>query len=299
MTSAPSDLLALRSTVIQKTGLSGNSVGVVGDGIHQRTGGYHEGHSVLVSIGRFHGPATAHVGAAAEDYSARIARDRSGLTDHASAMDIGCDWPNGGRAAWLRFNNALYAELRDHPERLPALRGANLTLDGTSRKRYDTAHRDQGLIPSTDSVTIHTHMEFWRDTEGRRQATLDRIAQLITAAVSGTDQGGPVASGDTADFAASHVPGVGGSHIALGNLLVDTAAIKATLTAIAAKVDIDPAELDAIKAAAQSGAHDAVTASIDELVAKFIAALPSDLGDEVAAKAEAALRSVFADAGTA
>src|SRR5689334_21277151 len=109
MTIAPADLLALRTTVLSLTGLSGDAVGIVGDGAHQKTGGYHEGHDVLTAIGRYHPPATSHTGSSTEDYSCRLLRDRRGLTVEASAMDIGYQWPHGGSAAWLRFNNALVA----------------------------------------------------------------------------------------------------------------------------------------------------------------------------------------------
>ena len=111
MTNAPADLLALRATVQRLTGLADPAdVGIVGDGLHARTGGYHEGRDVLAAIGGYHPGAAA--GSLSEDYSARLARDRVGLTDDASAMDIGAAWPHGGRAAWLRFNNALAAALR-------------------------------------------------------------------------------------------------------------------------------------------------------------------------------------------
>lgn len=183
MTSAPADLLAFRITVRNVTGLGAVDVGIVGDGAHQRTGGYHEGRDVLVSIGRYHAPASANVGSSGEDYSARAARDRNGLTNSASGSDVGSAWPNGGRAAWLRWNNLLYQEMRDRPGNLPALRAINVCLDGSTKHRFDQAHRGDGLISSTDTVDTHTHLEFWRDTEGNRNATFDRIVQLMHAAV--------------------------------------------------------------------------------------------------------------------
>lgn len=186
MSSAPADLLQFRTDVRNATGLGPVDVGIVGDGAHQRTGGYHEGADVLRSIGRFHAPASANVGSGGEDYSARQARDRSGLTDSASGTDVGSQWPNGGRVAWLRWNNLLYLEMRDRPQNLPALRAVNICLDGRTKLRYDQLHRGQGLIPSTDTVDSHTHLELWRDTEGRRQPTLDRLVALMRAAVTGT-----------------------------------------------------------------------------------------------------------------
>lgn len=194
MTNAPSDLLAHRSVMAGITGLTNPAdIGIVGDGAHQRTGGYHEGKDVLVSIGRYHPPASSHVGAAGEDYSARLARDRNGLTLSASAVDYGDNWPHGGREAWLRFNNALVAALHANVPALAAVRAVNYSPDGIQRLRTD---RQSGwsVITSTDQVTIHTHAEYYRDTEGHRQATLDYVANLARAAVNPTPVRPPTAT---------------------------------------------------------------------------------------------------------
>jgi hypothetical protein len=63
---------------------------------------------------------------------------------------------------------------------------------------------------------------------------------------------------------------------------------------IATKVDIDPAELDAIKQAAQEGAHAGALASVDAFVAAVVAKLPRNGLTE--ADVETAVRAVFADA---
>lgn len=185
MTVAPPDLLATRAQLQTVTGLGPTDLGIVGDGAHQRTGGYHEGKGVLISIGRYHPPASAHVGSSAEDYSARLLRDREGLTENASALDIGADWPHGGRAAWLRFNNLLVQLLPTDPT-LAAVRAINYSPDGTSKKRMD---RQAGwaAVPSTDTVTTHTHVEFYRDLDGRRGPTLVRIVQLAQQAITGQE----------------------------------------------------------------------------------------------------------------
>lgn len=195
MTTTPADLLGHRSRVMAKTGLRAVEVGIPGDDEHATTGGYHIGKDGLVRIGRFHPPPTSRVGSSTEDYSARQLRDRVGLTNAASAVDYGDDWPRGGRQAWIRFNNLLYEEMRDRPGNLPALRAINFSRDGRERKRYDQNNRSQGVINSTDTVTNHSHAEFWRDTEGTpaRAQTLARIEQLIDAAIGGTAP--PPASG--------------------------------------------------------------------------------------------------------
>src|SRR5256885_6943450 len=102
MTNAPADLLGFRRRAQAVTGLSDPAeVGIVGDGAHARTGGYHEGRDVLAAIGRYHPGAPP--GDRGEDYSARLARDRARLTDDASALDVAAAWPHGGPAASLRF----------------------------------------------------------------------------------------------------------------------------------------------------------------------------------------------------
>jgi hypothetical protein len=196
VTNAPADLLGARARIQSRTGLINPAdVGIVGDGAHARTGGYHEGKDVLVSIGRYH-PGISNV--SAEDYSARLARDRNGLTNSASAMDIGDDWPKGGRAAWLRFNNLLVHALQAGDPALAAVRAINFSRDGVERKRIDREHGFGEIDDSTDSVTIHTHIEWYRDTEGRRQAGLDRLDALIAAAIA--NQPPPKGDNDMAFF---------------------------------------------------------------------------------------------------
>ena len=193
MTSPPADLLAFRATVQHATGLTDPAdVGIVGDGAHQRTGGYHEGRDVLVAIGAFHPSALA--GDTREDYSVRLVRDRAGLTDDASAMDIGAQWPNGGRAAWLRFNNLLVTDLWANRPELGCIRAVNYSPDGTRRLRTDRQHA-WVIESSSDSVDIHTHIEWYRDTVGQRQACFTRLGVLIQAAVNNT----PVSSSRVGD----------------------------------------------------------------------------------------------------
>jgi hypothetical protein len=182
MTVAPNDLLALRSGVMTKTGLSNPvQVGIVGDGAHQRTGGYHEGRDVLVANGMF-GP----VGSLNTDYSVRLQSDHDACTNSASAMDIGYQWPNGGNAAWLRFNNTLATALRNNDSALFAIRAINYTPDGSTLRRID---RQYGFSTqsTSDSVNIHTHIEWYRASENNRQACINRLLDLITHAINNTN----------------------------------------------------------------------------------------------------------------
>lgn len=175
MTDSPSDLRAFRSTVLSITGITdGNSVGIVGDGAHQRTGGYHEGKDVLVANGLW-----------STDYSVRLTRDRNGCTNSASAIDVGYQWPHGGNAAWVRWNNSLASHLKSNDPKLSAIRAINY-WNGSRKIRID---REYGWSEqsTTDTVDIHTHIEIYRDTEGSRQTTLDRVVALMQAAISNTN----------------------------------------------------------------------------------------------------------------
>lgn len=314
MTSAPSDLQAFRAEGMQVTGLAGDAFGIAPDASHLAGGGYHVGVSDIGRIGKYHGPASANIGSSTEDYSVRQRRDRREGTNTSSAADVGSTWKYGGRAAWIRWNNLLYAEMRDHPERLPALRAINVALDGRTKQRYDQNSRSAGLIPSTDTVDSHTHLEFWRDTEGSRKATLDRIVQLMHAAVSGTNpapaQEVDMQLGDALKIpnydSDPALPAVESTNVgvALGvasqrswQAMRNTKLLLDLTKAIAAKVDIDPAELAAIEDAAKAGAAEAFAEQRTQLVADIKAALPQGAGTFTLEQVEAALRAVFADAG--
>jgi hypothetical protein len=161
------------------------SIGIVGDAAHAASGGYHEGKTDLKDAGVF-----------GTDYSTRLTRDRNGCTESASAMDVGYQWPKGGNAAWLRFNNMFASYLHANDARLAAVRAINYTTDGTHKYRTD---RESGwsVVSSTDTVDVHTHIEWYRDTEGNRSASLTFINAMAQAAVAGhTTVGAPMADSD-------------------------------------------------------------------------------------------------------
>lgn len=182
-TKTPTDLAAFRGYIVRETGITDlNGLGIAGDRAHQLAGGYHLGFSDLQAIGRFHPPADAHVGSTTEDYSARQLRDRQGLTDDASAIDVDHAWPNGGTQAWLRWNNLLVRDLRAGVPQLAAVRAVNTTLDTTPR-RFDVLY---GFVAESTSDTGHTHIEFWRDTANRGRAwALTHLLDLMTEAITG------------------------------------------------------------------------------------------------------------------
>lgn len=173
-TIAPAELLDHRKNVIRITGLSGDDVGLLPDPSHKASGGYHCGVQDIINIGRYPD----------RDYSTRQSRDRIG-GNVCSAEDIGDDWPKGGRAAWIRFNNLLVAQMIANDPELAALRAINFTPNGTARKRYDTNNRSAGIINSTDTVYMHTHLEWWRNTSGTalRARSLRQIEKIMQAAI--------------------------------------------------------------------------------------------------------------------
>jgi hypothetical protein len=168
MTTANYQYRAFAANMRAITGLTGGDVGVVPDEAHMDPpAGYHVSPMGIRTAGRWD-----------RDYSTRQSRDRlTPYSESASAWDVGDNWPNGGRAAWLRWNNKLLNGLMARDPALSALRAINFSRDGVERKRYDTLHPEMGIIPSTDTVTIHTHGETWRDTIG--SAALDRTFRRI------------------------------------------------------------------------------------------------------------------------
>lgn len=70
------------------------------------------------------------------------------------------------------------------------------------------------------------------------------------------------------------------------------------LRAIAARVDIDAEELKRIEAAAEAGAVRALATGADAIVAKIVDRLPAEWQEDQRAAVKAAVREVFADAGT-
>jgi hypothetical protein len=287
MTNAPADLLLIRADLLDITGLAHNTIGIVGNQRHAEQGtGYHLGRSQLKMV--------------RDPYSARLARDRNGLTESASAMDVDDDWPHGGRKAWLRFNNDLVAALKAGDPALASIRGVNYSPDGVSRKRIDRVAGFR-VESSTDTVTIHTHLEFFRDTEGTRAgACRARLRQLAHQAIYGSDGGFLMALDDKTQGSIAwtllHIPDPNGGTSRVP-LHVWCAAQDKALDAIAAKVGLDAAELVLIRQAALEGAEAGVLASVDA----FVAAVNTQLQGKVGlteADVESAVRAVFASAGS-
>lgn len=188
MGNSPDDMKRYRTRIMTVAGVTDPAAfGIAPDARHKADGGPHCGKGDLVAIGRYHPPASSHIGSSTEDYSARTQRDRAGLTESSSAIDQTLEWRNGGRAAALRNNTLLAQQLRAGDPALNAIKAVNYSIDGSvaGRRRIERAN---GWKPqsSGDNTEIHTHIERYRDTEGTAtwQATADRLIQIAEAAVA-------------------------------------------------------------------------------------------------------------------
>ncbi|MFE9958632.1 hypothetical protein [Micromonospora sp. NPDC005299] len=168
MTSAPANLLAVRNLLlthlnvdkdtVRSQDLEPAEVGIVGDPHHR--GGYHCGSDRVVP----------------GDYSVvESTRDSSGLTLHASALDVGTfSVSSGGATHNLRTLSAWFvsqcaadaADARD-------IREIIYSPDGRTVKRWDRLGK---RTTGDSSHLFHTHFSFFRDSTkaGRDQTPLFR-----------------------------------------------------------------------------------------------------------------------------
>lgn len=161
MTRAPKTLLDVRRlllTHLQPHGLAPAAVGVVGDPAHR--GGYHCGSDRVVS----------------GDYSVtESTRDRAGLSDYASALDVGSfTVRSAGRTHDLRSFSLWCVGQADGgaPDTLD-IREIIYSPDGRTVRRWDRLGR---RTTGDNSHLWHTHFSFFRDSTkaGRDQTPLFR-----------------------------------------------------------------------------------------------------------------------------
>lgn len=137
-------------------------VGIVGDTAHAAKGtSYHLGKDQLT----------------ADAYSRRTARDRAGLTDAASAEDIGefeVTTP-AGTFDLRHFTKWLIAQCRASAPDTLDLREVIGTIDGQTVLRWD-AERGRASAPRSGeadrSHLTHTHLSWYRDSETRPKTPL-------------------------------------------------------------------------------------------------------------------------------
>jgi peptidoglycan hydrolase-like protein with peptidoglycan-binding domain len=146
MTYAPKSLQDLQKYLRAKTSLAWNALGIVGDKNHD--GGYHCGDD-RVSDG---------------DYSVdEWVRDRRGLTDAASAIDI------GNFSGLRRLSLWLVAQCEANAPDTRDIREIIYSPDGKTVKRWDRLNKRDG---GDGSHRSHTHISYARDSEHRDKTAL-------------------------------------------------------------------------------------------------------------------------------
>lgn len=154
MSYAPRSFLELREYLQTETGLSATQLGIVGNAAHKS--GYHLGRDRIYSTG----------GQGDNDYSVKTQRDRSGLTNAASAIDVG-NYP-GLRAmsSWLVSQTRMNApDTRDIREIIYSPDGLNVyRFDSFTDVLYPGG---DGTGQGDDSHLTHTHISYYRDAESR------------------------------------------------------------------------------------------------------------------------------------
>lgn len=167
MTSASSNLLAVRTLLLNALGshgLASAEVGIVGDVAHD--GGYHCGADRVDD----------------DDYSVReSSRDRTGLTSHASALDVGTF--SYGSHNLRTFSVWCVKQCQANTPDTRDIREIIYSPDGTTVKRWDRLGK---RTTGDTSHRGHTHFSFFRDATkaGRDQTPLFR-RYLMTIGLPG------------------------------------------------------------------------------------------------------------------
>lgn len=280
MTYAPADLAEIRGWVVHTLGVAADAVGIVGDPAHASSGGYHEGKDDLASVSR-----------ATSDYSVREStRDSGGLTNAASALDIGTFTALvGGRSVTLRsLSLALVDACKRGDPRTRDVREVIYSPDGVTVRRWDRL----GIRTTGDSSHLyHTHVSFFRDSEGRRNRSdnfLGLLAELAGATVGDGDMDA------TQDAKLNYIYDWVGKMLTM-NLTQDNSLaywirridsgvgnLASAATADEARDKALAAALDAIKTAGVSVDTSAVLAAIDK-VRTDLGAKVADLQQKLAA----------------
>lgn len=162
MTNAPSNLLAVRTLMLDKLGpygLGSLEMGVVGDSDHR--GGYHCGSDRVV----------------AGDYSVLESdRDRNGLTLDASALDVGTF--TYGSHNLRTFSRWMVAQCVAGAPDTKDIREIIYSPDGQTVKRWDRL----GIRTTGDSSHLgHTHFSFFRDSTKARRDQTPLFRRYLTA----------------------------------------------------------------------------------------------------------------------
>lgn len=141
----------------------GVNLGIVGDSAHAARASYHNGRDAIQKYGR----------TASSDYSIRTARDRAGLTNAASAVDLG---RIGGSLIRLWDFSEWFAQqciarrpgFSDVREVIFWSRSRNRVVGWSAINPSNTLINDYGDM----GHKTHTHISFYRDSEKRDKTPL-------------------------------------------------------------------------------------------------------------------------------
>lgn len=159
MTYAPASISQL-ATFWRREG--GVNLGIVGDARHASRPSYHNGRDRIVAYSRLN-----------TDYTAMNVRDRSGLTNAASAIDLGA--LQGGFNHLRAFSVWLVGQCRINAPGTPDIREVIYTRDGDTVLRWDRERGVKSLPKAGEadrSHLWHTHISFYRDSEKRAKTQI-------------------------------------------------------------------------------------------------------------------------------
>lgn len=162
MTYAPQSITAVMKVWTSNGGVN---LGIVGNTAH--TAGYHLGKDRI-----YDGPGPGQGDA---DYSVKLARDKNGLTNAASAMDLGK--LNGTLKGLQKFSVWLVEQCKLKPTQYRDIREIIYSPDGTAVKRWDNHAKvlyngGTGTGQGDNSHRTHTHISWFRDSEMHDKASL-------------------------------------------------------------------------------------------------------------------------------
>jgi hypothetical protein len=159
MTYAPAPLAELAA---YWTAQGGVSLGIVGNAAH--TAGYHLGRDRIYDGS---GP-----GLGDSDYSVKLARDRAGLTNAASAIDLGK--LDGSLGELRAFSRWLVKHCTESAAARHDVREIIYSPDGVKVQRWSGVDNaiHSGAGNGDDSHLTHTHISFYRDSEHRSKVEL-------------------------------------------------------------------------------------------------------------------------------
>jgi hypothetical protein len=150
MSYAPASLTALGAYLVSKGVVN---LGIVGNAAHTR--GYHLGRDRIYGVN----------GIGDADYSVQRARDRTGLTNAASALDIGK--VNGTIDGLRELSKWLIVQCQ--AGRAPDIREVIYSPDGVTVYRWESSDNviRTGPGQGDNSHLTHTHISYYRDSEAR------------------------------------------------------------------------------------------------------------------------------------